>query len=344
MRIAVTCRAGTLVTLLAVAGSVGTWPAKSSADAAAGGGYFSVQVENDLFGGGTDRFYTHGTELAYMRTGPAPGWLSAVVDVVPWFELTSETAVGYALGQQIFTPSDTRSSALVRDDRPYAGWLYFNASLGRRLERSADREVVDALSLTLGIVGPSSRAADIQREYHELIDVPVPQGWDNQLEDEPGLVLGYTRKWRFFEPAWHDTEWEFSPHVVGALGNVHTYAGLGVMARWGTGLRRDIGPPNIRPGFPGAPYFTPGGGWSWYLYGGVEGRLVARDIFLDGNTFKDSHSVDREPLVADFQFGIAVHIDKLRIAISNVERTREFRQQDEPTRYGAINVTLYHDW
>ncbi|MCB1799228.1 MAG: DUF2219 family protein, partial [Gammaproteobacteria bacterium] len=63
----------------------------------------------------------------------------------------------------------------------------------------------------------------------------------------------------------------------------------------------------------------------------------------DGNTFRDSHSVDRKPLVADVQFGVAFHVDSVRIAISNVYRTREFKGQDEPAQYGAINITVFTD-
>jgi hypothetical protein len=306
-------------------------------------GFFSVQVENDLFGSGSDRFYTRGTELAYMRTGAAPGWLTALADALPVFEAGERSATGYALGQKIFTPEDTRSVDLVADERPYAGWLYGTATIGTVVRETATTQLIDSLSLTLGWVGPSTRADDIQRSYHELIGVDVPQGWDNQLADEPGLNLGFTRKWRRFGRFDGGPQWEISPHVGGELGNVYTYAAGGLMLRVGKDLRRDVGPPNIRPGFPGAPYFAPKSGNSWYLFGGIEVRAVARNIFLDGNTFADSHSVDRKPLVADLQFGAAVQFDNIRLAISNVYRTREFDGQNEPIQYGGINVTIYTD-
>lgn len=35
--------------------------------------------------------------------------------------------------------------------------------------------------------------------------------------------------------------------------------------------------------------------WEAYVFAGAEGRGVASNIFLDGNTFEDSHTVDREP-------------------------------------------------
>ena len=306
-------------------------------------GFYSLQVENDLFGGGSDRFYTHGTELAYMRTGPAPGWLTALGDALPVFEAGERSATGYAIGQKIFTPEDTRSVGLVADERPYAGWLYGTATAGSVVREAANTQVIDALSLTLGWVGPSSRADDVQREYHDLIGVDIPQGWENQLGDEPVLNIGFTRKWRQFGRFDGGPQWEISPHAGGALGNAYTYAAGGLMLRLGRDLRRDVGPPNISPGFPGAPYFAPNDGGNWYLFGGVEVRAVARNIFLDGNTFRDSHSVDSKPLVADVQLGAAVQFGKVRLAISHVYRSREFEGQHEPVQYGGINLTLYTD-
>src|SRR3546814_3846176 len=36
-----------------------------------------------------------------------------------------------------------------------------------------------------------------------------------------------------------------------------------------------------------------------YHFVSAEGRLMVRNIFLDGNTFEDSHSVDKYPRVFD---------------------------------------------
>ena len=175
---------------------------------------------------------------------------------------------------------------------------------------------------------------------HRNIGSLLPQGWDHQLKDEPGLVLTSVRKWRYFPGGWGPTQVELSPHVGLSLGNVYTYGAAGLMLRWGTHLRYDIGPPNIRPGFPGANFFLPKTRPNWYLFGGVETRLVARNIFLDGNTFQGGPSVEKKPVVADLQFGLAFHVGRVRIALSNVYRSKEFEGQREPTQYGAINITV----
>jgi hypothetical protein len=304
------------------------------------GDFWSIQLENDLFGSGGDQLYSHGTEVAYFSLRP-PGWMTRLGEGLPFFRTGDVSAVQYAVGQKIFTPRDTDSRALVSNDRPYAGWLYGNVTLSSRYVDDADLQVGNLLGVTVGIVGPSAHADDVQREFHELIGSDKPNGWDNQLGDELGIVLTYTRRWQYFHKLPGGLEFETAPHLVGALGNIYTYAGSGVMLRLGKGLRNDIGPPNIGPGFPGIPYLRPSREANWYLFAGIEGRAVARNIFLDGNTFRESHSVDKEPLVADLQFGFAFHIDNVRLAISNVWRSREFAGQPEHVRFGAINISFF---
>ena len=68
-------------------------------------------------------------------------------------------------------------------------------------------------------------------------------------------------------------------------------------------------------------------------------RLVARNIFLDGNTFAESHSVSKERFVGDFPVGLAVVIDRVRIAFTHVFRTREFKGQSRSDRFGALSIS-----
>lgn len=148
-----------------------------------------------------------------------------------------------------------------------------------------------------------------------MINTTEPRGWDNQLHNEPGVVLFYERQWRRlreFETFGFGVD--MTPHVGAALGNVYTYGATGVTFRVGRNLPADYGPPRIRPSLPGSGFFLGSDGFGWYLFAGVEGRAVGRDIFLDGNTFEDSQNVDKKNFVADGQAGIAVTIDDVRLA------------------------------
>lgn len=303
----------------------------------------SLQFENDFFGGGTDRHFTHGTRLGCL-TRPIP-WISAAVDKFPWFNPEKAGQAGdeklkvrasMSIGQNIYTPEDIGTSRLITDDRPYAGWLYLG--FGMVADQNGDR--YDNIEFNIGIVGPQSYAEDVQKKWHSLFDLPTPNGWDNQLENELGVNLIYEqahRLWKKELPG--GMEYDVLPHFGGSAGNVFTYAAAGGTLRVGADLDDDFGPPRIRPSLPGSVYFRARDTFHWYLFAGVEGRAVIRNIFLDGNTFAHGHSMDKEFLVGDFQAGMALQVDRFRISYTQIFRSHEVEGQESADRFGSLNIS-----
>ncbi|MCD6296979.1 MAG: lipid A deacylase LpxR family protein [Deltaproteobacteria bacterium] len=113
------------------------------------------------------------------------------------------------------------------------------------------------------------------------------------------------------------------------------------IVRLGSHLDEDFGPPRISPSLPGSTYFRPGKGFSWYLFAGLEGKAVLRNILLDGNTFTDSYSVDKKLFVGDLQAGVTVQWDRFRISYTQIFRTKEFKQQDRADIFGSLSLS-YH--
>jgi hypothetical protein len=299
-------------------------------------GILSLVVENDLFYD-TDRSYTSGIALIWVPTGgAAPDWALRIAHWLPWFPEEGHVRHGYTLGQNMYTPRDITLADPPLDDRPYAGWLYLTIGLG--IERGRR---LDQLALTLGVVGPASRAEQTQKFIHEIVNSPEPQGWDTQLGNELGILLTYQRNWRALATTTLlGLEIDLTPHFGGALGNVYTYANGGMTLRFGKNLALDYGPPRIQPSIPGSRFFIPPANFAWYLFGGFEGRAVARNIFLDGNTFEDSRSVDKEPLVGDLQWGLVLTWRDVRLGYTHVVRTREFKTQLEHDTFGAFSISI----
>ncbi|MEL0082275.1 MAG: lipid A deacylase LpxR family protein [Gammaproteobacteria bacterium] len=313
-------------------------------------GQFTAQFENDLWGSGADQHYTHGSRFSWSsdnELGWVQGLTGRIAKTLPWMPQLAgqvdDVRFNAALGQNIYTPEDIRRSGLIADDRPYAGWLYLAAGAVVQQQKPGYRQI-DSMEINLGIVGPSARADKVQRAVHKQTDSPIPQGWDNQLKDEPGVALMVDRQWVFpLGDAERGAEWDMTPHVGGALGNVFTHLAAGLTFRVGKNLAMDYGPPTIRPSKPGSNYFTINNGqWGWYLFAGVEGRAVGRNIFLDGNTYKSSHRVDRDTWVADGQLGAVLMFSRFRITFTNVFRSKEFKHQQTPSEFGAIGVTLLY--
>jgi hypothetical protein len=64
-------------------------------------------------------------------------------------------------------------------------------------------------------------------------------------------------------------------------------------------------------------------------------------MFLDGNTFKHSHSVDKKPFVGDLQTGLVVQWKRFRITYTQIFRTKEFDGQDDGDLFGSLSLS-YH--
>jgi len=130
------------------------------------------------------------------------------------------------------------------------------------------------------------------------------------------------------------------PHVGASLGNVYTHVSGGAIVRFGQQLSIDYGPPLIRPNLSGYSAIEHTEGLAWYAFAGVDGRWSLRNIFLDGNTFQDSHSIDKEPLVGDFVAGVALVYGRARLSFTHVMRTREFEGQDQADRFGSVSLSI----
>jgi len=301
-----------------------------------------VQWENDAFTFvHTDGHYSNGLRLTYMTGEDRTGSLLASVGrVFPMIPDHGHLRASYSLGQSLFTPEDISNPDPIPDDRPYAAWLY--GSMGLIAD---NRRGLATLELSLGVVGPSAGGEAVQKWVHEFIGSPEPMGWHNQLQNEFTVQLSGWRLWR--KPLGGNAEArgggigaDALPHLGAELGNVFVYGSGGVTFRVGSNLPGDYGPPRIRPSVPGSEFFVPSRGLAWYFFAGCEGRVVLRNLFLDGNTFKLSMSVDKEPLVGDVQAGLALTLGRARGAFTYVIRSKEFETQRAADQFGAILLSF----
>ena len=219
-------------------------------------GTWSLQIENDRIAQ-TDRHYTNGLRISWVsdkkEKTEGPDWARNFLNhLYPWADVTSGR-IGFAVGHNMYTPEDTDTTALVEDDRPYAGWLYGSVSL--------------------------------------------------HVENENAFGIG----------------------------------GLDVLDS--VELKLDFGPPQIRPTLSGPPTVEDHDGLGWHLFAGAEGRAVLRNIFLDGNTFADSHEVDKKTFIGNFQLGLSLAWRNYRLAFTHVFLSKEFETQRRSDRYGALTLS-----
>lgn len=181
-------------------------------------------IENDVLAG-SDRYYTNGFKLGGGAELPLVGPLlspipEAIINVLGKKGPEGETPrnnLGFFIGQNIYTPKNISIAENQPFDRPWAAWLY----LGSVVQRVRGNRL-DTVELDIGMVGPAALGKQVQSGWHELIGAAQPQGWSNQMPNEPAFMVGYLQKRRF------DTSTiQIVPYAGITVGTVLTLARVG---------------------------------------------------------------------------------------------------------------------
>src|SRR5262249_31625073 len=199
--------------------------------------FASLTFENDFFAG-YDRHYTNGVQLALLADlRNAPEWIR---------DASADPQAVVAIGQRIYTPTNTDVAHPDPGDRPYAGWLYAMGDL-----RTRAGPTIDHLTVALGIVGPASGARETQNNVHSALAEQPSLGWDTQVRNRPTFMAGYERAWpKVAQGSFGSHQYDVALRVGGALGTPMTYADVGAVLRFGSHLPNDIPVTHISLGPP----------------------------------------------------------------------------------------------
>jgi len=302
-----------------------------------------------------DRHYTNGNAVTLSHQ---PRWAERLAEWAEPIALDgdfnhTQSAAGYVLGHQMFTPQKITVERLIPDDRPYAGYLYGGVFWQRSTSdypetRSA---TFDHVELNVGVVGPVALGEELQNFIHDVTNDRDPEGWDNQLDNEPTAQVFLRRKYRVpVHGLWTDARnppfgAELLPQAELALGTVHRYVQGEMMLRVGVNLPDDFGPGEIHDVRSATGLSSPSpGGWGAYWFASAAGRVVEHNLFLEGNTFEDSHSVDEETLFGRVRTGVALQYRgeawDVEAAWSQSFLSEEFEQQDGGDAFGQLRLAI----
>jgi hypothetical protein len=273
----------------------------------------SLRTDNDAFDfwmlpwNRPDDEYTSGVHIMYDG-GDAPWWARPFLrgDGTCTTRSHACRSARAELGQDIYTRDATLSDTSVVDrSRPSAGWLYLSQSA-----RSLREDRSDELTVTLGVTGPPSLARLTQRIAHNAAPTfNRPTDWSREIDFEPGVIVRYEQR-RQAGGQVGALGFELVPRAAASIGNVLTSAELGVQIRTGWHLPH--------------PWLPEADATSLSLVGGVSGQAVARNLFLDGNTFHTSPHVGHEPFVGSGELGIELRYRALSLAYRAVSDTRAY--------------------
>jgi hypothetical protein len=76
--------------------------------------------------------------------------------------------------------------------------------------------------------------------------------------------------------------------------------------------------------------------WSFSVNLLGAGSVVARDIFLDRNTFRDSHSVEKEPFVYYYGFGFTLRYKNFIFDFIEINNSKKFKLEKKGHGVGTM--------
>lgn len=301
---------------------------------------FAFYIENDtrlMAGPGSDQAYSNGIKISYVYAQDQfPEWSKLPARGFQFLDHDIEMSklnFGLSLGHQIYTPNNTRETQFISDDRPYAGWLYLGFALSFREDQTEQFFEVD-----VGTIGPSALGKEVQNNFHDLIRDPRAEGWSHSLHDEPTLQFSFQKRFKTLA----QKNVDFIPYYGTNLGNVQIAAYVGGLIRLGNHL-----PDNFGPGRPSASdadsFITPALSpkthkTSAYAFAGARGKGIVRNIFLDGNSFRESPRVKKYPFIFETEFGFALQMHPVSVVWSFVTRSPEFEERSVFNSFASLSL------
>ncbi len=292
--------------------------------------WLAVTLDNDILLG-NDNGYTNGIYFSWFEVDDQnesshPDWLTAPLSWSVNVESAKNTLQVYSLGQVMVTPEDITLENPPVNDLPYSGTLLFNSTF-----ITIEASHADAIATVIGIVGPSSGAEETQKWVHDLVGADEPQGWDTQLEDEIIFQFLRGRLWRTWSRP--DDRMDFLVLAEAGLGTLSSFAASAMLYRFGSDLSSTFATPlliNTRSANPAAI------NGAWYFFAGVRFEYVFNAIYVDGNTYRESRSIDYDHSQIGVTTGLAYSWDNTSITVALYDSNISDDLSGEFTQFGTL--------
>lgn len=303
--------------------------------------FASVVLENDAFFS-DDEQYSHGlffnwgdTHAKTLDEQTLPTWIAYLAQKSYLVsDINKQYAISYGFGQALQTAVDISVEELLEEESPYVALLAWEVNL-----LAYDELVSDEAGIIIGAVGPIAGGESSQTFAHQILGAQEPQGWDNQINNELVLRAQARRTWRVYETPLWGGEFDLLTGIDGGVGNLRSDLSTGVGMRFGQQLNKNFSSASVFPvqKFNGLNNSC----FGWYLFMNISASYVANDIFMNGNTFEDSHSVDLIHPQSAVSLGFMANVGDFAILYSMLYLSDEYENQSKASRFGSL-VLSYH--
>lgn len=286
-------------------------------------GVASFDWSNDIVGG-TDQNFTNRVRFQHnSEVEKTPKLVQDAYNLIPAFAFSKDDPkelkrVVQTVENNMYTPDDLRSSAIVKNDVPYSGLTEVKA---KRINDSDTKRI--ATEVSLGITGKQSGTEFLQKFVHNDLRAGTdPKGWDNQMSTEPTVNLNHTREWENSRDKLGRIDFVSLGYTNYRLGTVHT--DLELAHGWKIGYNVD----NLSGKNKDFSCFLSG-------YGYIRG--VARNLHYDGTLFRDSvYTVNSAPVVGSINVAPEINWKNYVIRFDYNIRSKDYLEQRSGTHTFGI--------
>lgn len=292
----------------------------------------TITLDNDLFIASDDG-YTNGVygSWYYYGSGDEQPKSSRLVWPLKWSMPNKNGEISidaYSIGQSMFTPNDILASNPDPNDTPYAGLLFLSNTY-----MVSYGSYADSITTTIGIIGPASGAEITQEWVHEITGSDQPQGWNFQLENEIVFKLTRGRMWRNWIS--ENKHFDFLSGADAGIGTLESSINAGFTLRVGEQLSMSHVSGILIPSRT-SNFIAVNNGWFAYIM--VGGRLIANHIVFNGNTFRDSRSVELDHSHLALTSGLAFSWDRLSVTLAYADLSFTDDEHSSASQFGTLTV------
>lgn len=176
----------------------------------------SLVSDNDLYTSTyRDRYYSNGLFVRYQFLGTSAN------------EKLEKKIYSVELGHLMYTPFKSTIISPSLHDRPFAGVLFTQIGIHRFYKN----ENVFSTQIQLGVIGPSSKAEELQNFIHSIYRFPEAVGWKYQIKE--ALVLNLNINYLHFLSRSSSANFDISALSSLRLGTLFTDISAGIYLRYG---------------------------------------------------------------------------------------------------------------
>lgn len=285
---------------------------------------FGFKSDNDAYlFYGQDRYYTNGLFINFRHALNQQG-ISENLEKKT-FEISA--------GQKMFNPRSGYAPDPLRQDRPFAGYLFAEGNLSWFFKN----ESVIKATVQLGTTGPDALAQKGQEFLHKTIGFYKPEGWEYQIRNEATINLSaqYTRLLHRAS----NNALDFSFEGNANAGTTYSGAGAGLLFRAGkinqlfnsAYTNAVIGNNSKTKGLVQREVF---------FYAKPQLNVVAYDATIEGSLFNQNDPITFgvKPFVFAQQLGFNYSSQRFTFDFGVLFKTKEVKSNAKAHQYGTISM------